>query len=68
MLQPFDIFKVEEDGKVFWLDAAPSLQAATARIQALLADRRDRFLILNQDTGNRLFVPPVSARDHTKLK
>ncbi len=35
MIPPFDIFQTATDGAIRWLEAAATLQDATARVQAL---------------------------------
>jgi hypothetical protein len=65
MLQPFDIFVMEEDGQYLWLGPANSLEAAKTRVEALSADIRTRFVVLNQETGKRFYFPEESNLDET---
>ena len=55
----FDIFAIEKDDEesVYWLEAATTLEQATARVNELAKTRRSRFLILDQKTGLKRVVP-----------
>jgi hypothetical protein len=63
MTAAFDIFRLEPEGTVCWLGAAESLEDANARIRQLAASGKVGFVILDQNTGNRLIVelPPDQA-------
>lgn len=61
MMPPFDVFKVEVDG-VRWLESAPDLEVAKARVKALAAASPGEYVILNQKTGERIFVKPPAKR------
>ena len=54
MAQPFDIFKIAQDGEPVWLEAAQSLDAATARVNALRVNAPGDYMILSQRTGKRI--------------
>jgi hypothetical protein len=58
----FDIFAIEKDDEesVCWLEAATTLEQATARVNELAKTRRSRFLILDQKTGLKRVVPNLS--------
>jgi hypothetical protein len=48
---PIDIFRVERQG-VIWLESAPTLEDAQARIEEFGIRQSGDFLVLNQVTGN----------------
>jgi hypothetical protein len=57
MLDPFDIFKLEQNGSVRWLRAIPNLERAKSYVSkvpavAVPAD----YLILNQRTGEQIII------------
>jgi len=51
MPQPFDFFKIAQNGESVWLEAAQSLDAATARVTALRESFPGDYMILSQSTG-----------------
>jgi hypothetical protein len=59
MVPSLDIFKIDPGGRLLWRGAVESLVAAKARIHRLalcsLSSSGD-YLILDQDTGQRVFV------------
>ncbi|HXM95891.1 MAG TPA: hypothetical protein VOA64_16850 [Candidatus Dormibacteraeota bacterium] len=54
MPQPFDIFKIAKDGELVWIEAAQSLDTATARVTALRDGFPGDYMILSQGTGKRI--------------
>jgi hypothetical protein len=63
MFHPLDIFKTASDGGVLWRGAVASIEAAKARIQKLALSSPGEYLILDQNTGQRVLVTPdVSSR------
>jgi hypothetical protein len=56
MTASFDIFRMEPEGSVCWLGAAETLEEAKERIRQLAASGEAEFVILDQNTGNRLIV------------
>jgi Protein of unknown function (DUF2934) len=56
MAPPLDIVRIDPDGRVLWCGAVESLVAAKARIQKLALSSPGEYLILDQDTGNRVLV------------
>lgn len=61
MLPPFDIFKVEATGHR-WMEAAQDLARAQARVKVLAASSPGEYLILNQETGERISIKPPVKR------
>jgi hypothetical protein len=57
----FDIFAIEKDDQesVYWLEAATTLERATARVNELAKAGHSRFLILDQKTGLKRVVPDL---------
>ena len=56
MTIPFDIFQSESNGSVLWLESAATLEDAKARIQQLALRSPGEYLLVNQDTGNKLVI------------
>jgi hypothetical protein len=54
MLQHFDIFKIAQNGEYVWLEAAQSLDVATARVYALRESFPGDYIVLSQRTGKRI--------------
>jgi hypothetical protein len=61
MTARFDIFRIETNGGVRWHQSAETLDEAKAQIQQLAALSPGQFLVLNQETGNKLIVPADGA-------
>ena len=56
MIAPLDVFKVEKDGNLRWIETADTLESAKARIAALGAKSPGEYVIYSQKTGNRTVV------------
>jgi hypothetical protein len=57
MSDPFDIFKVEQNGSVRWLRAIADLERAKSYVnKALVIAAPANYLILNQRTGARIII------------
>jgi hypothetical protein len=56
MFYPLDIFKTDSGGGVLWRGTAETLIAAKAHIQELAASSPGEYLILDQKTGQQVFV------------
>ena len=56
MIPPLDVFKVEADGNLLWLEAAQTLDAAKARIAVLGAKSPGEYVIYSQKTGNKTVI------------
>jgi hypothetical protein len=54
MVKPFDIFKIVQNGESVWLEAAQSLETATARVAALRESTPCDYMILSRNTGKRI--------------
>ena len=56
MLPSLDIFKIDPGRGVLWRGAVKSLVAATARVRMLALCSPGEYLILDEDTGQRILV------------
>lgn len=65
MLAPFDIFRVEPNGEVVWLQAAEDWKSARLVVQQLMASSPREYLIFSHRTNNRLLVKPRPATQRT---
>ena len=61
MIPPFDIFKVESSGPR-WMEVAADLERATARVKVLAASSPGEYVILNQNTGEKISIKPKAKR------
>jgi hypothetical protein len=61
MLPPFDIFKVESSG-LRWMEVAVDLERAKARVKVLGTSSPGEYIILNQNTGEKISIKPPSKR------
>jgi hypothetical protein len=61
MIPPFDIFKVESSG-VRWMEAAPNLERAKARVKVLAASSPGEYMIVNQATGEKISIKAQTKR------
>jgi hypothetical protein len=55
MTASFDIFRVESGG-VRWLECVRNLDEAKARVRQLSAGAMDEYIVVDQRTGNRIFL------------
>jgi hypothetical protein len=59
MPQLFDIFKIGEDGKPLWIEAAETLDAAKTIVKQLLtSDSPVEYVIFNQQTQDKISIQP----------
>jgi len=66
MIPQFDIFLVEDDGGVLWIESAESLEAAQSRVKQLGRSGK-AYIVLDHRTGQKLTVKPgVSEREPTQ--
>jgi hypothetical protein len=57
MLPPFDIFRIEPNGEVYWVKSAEDLKSARLYVQELMASSPlDKYLIHSHHTNNNLLV------------
>lgn len=63
MVPPFDIFRLDKDGSLQWLQTADSLQSAQLRIEVLGLSAPGQYVIFSQKTGHKTVV--TAGRDKT---
>lgn len=65
MLDPFDVFKVEQNGTVRWLRAIADIERAKSYVSKVLVVAAPAdYLILNQRTGERIIIQAaIDQRD-----
>jgi len=63
MLDPFDIFKVEQNGSVKWLRAIADVERAKSYVVKILVIAAPAdYLILNQRTGERIIIQAATEQ------
>jgi hypothetical protein len=62
MLNSFDVFQIDEDGRVVWKGFVESLLAAKATIQKLMNASPSDYVVVDQSSGKRLVVPRPSSK------
>ncbi len=55
MTHPIDIFQMDSAG-VRWLEAAPNLEHAKARVKEFAANSPGEYVVLDQKTGNKIVI------------
>jgi hypothetical protein len=55
MIHPIDIFEIDGSA-VRWIGAAATLEQAKVQIKERAAKSVDRFILLDQRTGNKVYV------------
>ena len=55
MTHPIDIFQMDSAG-VRWLEAAPNLEHAKARVKEFAATSPGEYVVLDQKTGNKIVI------------
>jgi len=61
MIAPFDIFKVESFG-LRWMELELDLERAKVRVQVLAASSPGEYVIVSQQTGEKLSIRPPAKR------
>jgi hypothetical protein len=62
MLDPFDVFKIEENGNVSWLRSITDFECAKSYVNMVrTAGMPADFLILNQRTGQRIIIKAATG-------
>src|ERR1700676_5170716 len=63
MLDPLDIFKMEQNGTVSWVRATEDFERAKSYVNTVLAVATPAdYLILNQRTGERIIIQAVTEQ------
>jgi len=68
MASSLDIFRIDPGGRVLWCGAVKSFVAAKARIQMLAVSSPGEYLILDEDTGNRILVMLLGASTQSQRR
>jgi hypothetical protein len=58
----FDIFKQQPDGNAYWIDAAPDLETAKARVRVLAKSFPGQYVVVDNATGEKFFIGSDGAR------
>jgi len=61
MAPSLDILRIDPNGRVLWCGAVESFVAAKARIEKLALCLPGEYLIVDQDTGDRVLVMLLCA-------
>ena len=62
MLPLFDIFQLQADDSLGWLEAADTTEAAQMRINTLAQSAPGRYIVFNQQTGQSLVLDAPTGR------
>jgi hypothetical protein len=54
---PFNIFKQQPDGNAYWIEAAPDLETAKARVRFLADTFPGQYVVVDNATGDKTFIP-----------
>ena len=65
MVAPFDIFRVDEPDGMLWIEAAAELEAAKARVAALMQTTACEYLIFSQKTGHKISIKPTNGNGNS---
>jgi len=69
MFDPFDIFKVEQNGSVRWVRAIADLQRAKSHVLKVLSIATPaNHIILNQWSGERIIIKAAIEQCDLRLK
>jgi hypothetical protein len=63
MLHSLDILKIDPGGGVLWRGSVKSFAAAKARVQMLALSSPGEYIILDEDTGER-----ISSTTHSRFR
>ena len=58
MVPPFDIFRLEENGKVLWIGTSSSVEEAERRIAIAISLLPTSYSIVSLKTGNQRVISP----------
>lgn len=61
MVPPFDIFRVEADGRLLWKDTAETFDLARLLIKILMGSHPSDYVIYSQETEHRTIVKSDGA-------
>jgi hypothetical protein len=58
MAAHFDIFRIEVDGRMYWLGRAEDLEDAKARVKILSINSKREFCAIDQTTNEKVVLKP----------
>jgi len=61
---PFSIFKTRDDGSLHLVEGAQDLESAKVRVEELAKLWPGMYVIVNQETGEKLFISTGDERIH----
>ena len=68
MAPSLDIFRIDPGGRVLWCGAVKSFVAAKARIQMLAVSSPGEYLIVDEESGNRILVMLLGASTQSQRR
>ena len=68
VIAPFDIFRVDAPGDMLWIEAVAELDAAKARVAALMQAKPCEYLIFSQKTGHKISIKPTNGNGDSDSK
>jgi len=68
VIAPFDIFRVDAPGEMLWIEAITELDAAKARVAALMQAKPCEYLIFCQQTGRKISIKPTNGNGNSASK
>ena len=68
MAPSLDIFRIDPGGRVFWCGAVRNFVAAKARIRMLAVSSPGEYLIVDEDSGNRILVMLLGASTQSQRR
>ena len=54
--KPFDIFRLEPDGAMIWVEAVADFETGKARIESLSTQKEGEYYVFDLRTGSRTAV------------
>jgi hypothetical protein len=58
MIPPFDILRVDAEGRPRWVQAIATLDAAMVRVTELIKSRPAEYVIVSHQTGSKVSIKP----------
>jgi hypothetical protein len=55
----FDIFREQPDGNAYWIEAAPDLETAKARVRVLAEAFPGQYVIVDKTTGEKFPIGSI---------
>jgi hypothetical protein len=61
--KPLDIFRLEPDGSMMWVEAVADFETGKARIECISAERAGEYYLFDLRTGSRTAVAVERRQD-----